>query len=166
MYGFRQMLQFYGRTFCQICSGSRNFENSVVSPGRQLQALHSPLDQRYTIFADRTQLAYQSTLHVCIAVHISYILKSFSLNLPCFDDPVGNIRASFTRRNLLSKFTITHRRNLNVQIYPVEQRTTDSAQITLDHTRSTYTFLIRMVEKSTGTWVHGGNQHEAGRKVY
>jgi hypothetical protein len=56
------------------------------------------------------------------------------------------------------------RGDFNMDVDAIEQRTADLAYIALDHRWSAHALAGLVVEIAAGTGVHGGREHEAGRK--
>ena len=65
---------------------------------------------------------------------------------------------------VLRQFLVLHRRNLDVQVDAVEQRTGDSRQVSLDQRRRTGALVQRISVIPALTGIHRGREHEARRE--
>ena len=117
-----------GRDFLrrvQIRDGSGNFEDAIVSAGREAQAAHGHLQDPFARLVQRTQLS--ELLHGNVGVVGSACL----LDRPRLDHPLPDLGGAGAVI-LPPQFLKGQRRYLNVQIDAVEQRPANLPEIALN----------------------------------
>ena len=127
----------------QIGDGARDLENPVVRASRQALPQHRALQQ---VFAFRIECAKPSNLrrrHRRIRVNF-ITAESFELYFARCYNALANRRRVFSRRNILAaQFFEINRRNVDVNVDSVEQRTGNLADVALNLRRRAAAFALR-----------------------
>src|ERR1700731_3436694 len=101
--------------------------------------------------------------HSCIATGLGIAFETVLLTFARPRNTFANRLGTFLR-TLTRHIAIFDRRNFNVQIDAVEQRTGNALAITMHPHRATATFAFQIAEVPTGTRIHRGYEHELGWK--
>ena len=102
---------------------------------------------------------------MCVAEQPRTALETLFLDFPRRDYPLANIRTAlcwFVGGQLL----VADRYHLYVEVDAVHQRTGNLAQVVLYLVRFTGAGDGRVVVVAARTRIHGGDEHERGRKFY
>src|SRR5688572_11529282 len=139
----------------KISNCSRHFEDPVVRAGRKSEAIDSGNQQLSRSWIELAVLAQIARSHLRVAA-----AEARALNLSRGLDAFANRRRRlprFDRRDLFTR----QRRDLDLQIDPIEQRSGDLRQITRDLLLRTDAFAAAVVEESARTWIQRAGQRES-----
>src|SRR5579871_6371194 len=160
----------------QIGNRPRDLQYPVMRPRAQPLLLHRPLQQPLRI---RRQLAispYLLRAHLRVRKHpprsrlrrtlrpVASLAEPLMLPFPCSQYP-GPYLFRALGRHPTPQFLVLHRRNLNMDINPVQQRPAHLRNISLNHRRRTHTLPRLVIEVPTRTRIHRRRQHEPRRKT-
>src|SRR6266436_507264 len=73
-------------------------------------------------------------------------------------------RAPITRRRIAAESSASSGGHINVDVYAIQQRPGNAADVTLNLQRSAATFACGIIPEATGTRIHSGRQHKRSRK--
>jgi DNA-binding transcriptional regulator YiaG len=149
----------------EIGDGASDFEDPVMGPGRQPQPLDRGLEEPLPIRADRAGSPELLGAHLGVAEGPSppepVMLESPG---PLHPLPyrLGALPLRFRR-----KLPIAQRRDIDVQVDPVEEGPRDPGPVSLDLWRGTGAVALRVGEIATGTPMHPllTKKHAPGRSV-
>ena len=146
----------------QIRNGARHFQDTVVGAGTETHLGHGIFQMFPRVLSNLAMLPNQAGRHLGIRIDL-VLLKALLLNLARLSYTATDFRGCFSR-SLAGEVSILDGRNVDMDIDSVQQRPGYFRNITLDQCWRTRALPRGVIEKPAGTGVHGGRQHEAGRK--
>jgi len=133
----------------------------VIGPGGEAQALHGGLQQALGLGGGGAVLLDQPGRHVGVGVDAGFA-EPVPLNLPGRDDPRPHLFgavARFRPRHIPER----HRRHLDLDVDPVQQRPGDAGTVGTDLVGGAGADPLGIAQEAAGAGVHGRHQHEPGR---
>lgn len=158
------MACFYLFRGIKVSNGTGYFQDTVVSTGRKAQTLHSRFKKRQASGVGYGIFMQKLSGHLCIAIYTFVVGKTFFLNCTGINNPFTDSSTGF-RRTLFGYLFKRDWYNLHLYVDTVEQRAGYTVHIFLHCPRRAKASPVRMVVITTGTRIHRGNQHKAGRII-
>src|SRR5271156_6208707 len=149
----------------EVSDGARNFQNAVVGAGGEAQALNRGLQDFFAFGGNGAVFADQLRRHLRIGVDVFFGAVAFELNVAGTQHAAAHTGGAFDF-HVTAQFLILHGRNFDVDVNAIQQRTGNFRNVALDLHRRAVAFALGVSEKSAGTGIHGGGQHEARRKIH
>lgn len=145
----------------QIGDRSGYFDDAVVSPGRKVHAFHGTAQHGFRFGRQRTECADLLASHRGVAMN-RQSGESGLLCRPGRDDPEPD-RCAALLGSLAVEFGKAERRNVHVQVDPVEHRTRDTVHVLVHGALRADAFPRRVPVISARAGIHRGYEHEVGR---
>src|SRR2546426_2669015 len=158
--GFAQVVGLDARRAVQIGYGARDFQDAVVRAGGKPQARNGVFEQFLAFRRNRAVFSNEFRRHLRVGVHFFLLRVTLQLRLPRPYHALPHAVRVF-RHMLASQFLVLHRGDFDVDVNTVQQRTGDFRDVALDQRRCAMAFARRVSEKTAGTRIHRGGQHEA-----
>jgi len=118
----------------QVGDGARDFQDSVVGAGAQVQVRHRKLQQILRRVVQFAELFQFTAAHSRVARHLWFACKPRMLPLPRGDDALADLRLCLAGL-CAGHFAKLHLRHFDVHVNPVKQRPGNPAKIILDFAR-------------------------------
>jgi hypothetical protein len=149
--GFGHMLGLDLLARFEIRNRARDPQDPVVGASRKPQPRDCILHQLLAFPIQFAKATERARGHLGVAENAEG-LETARLALPSGQDALPDSRRFFALL-LLGQFFVFHGRNLDVQIDPVEQRTGDAREVTLDQGRRAIAFVQGISVKTARVWI-------------
>src|SRR2546430_2350707 len=144
----------------QVRDRPRDLENPVVRPRREREPGDRGTEQRVGALRHAAERPDVACRHVRVRIDPGPAGESLPLHHTRAIHPLPHRRARLAPA-LIRERAVLHRRHLEVDVDPVEQRTRDAGEIALDAERPADAIVLGIAEVAAGTGIHGRGEHEA-----
>lgn len=161
--GFAEMFGQEGFSALEVGYGARDFQDAVVGAGGEATALDGGSEELFAIGGDGAVFADELGRHLRIGVEFFFAAVALDLNSAGAQDAVTHACGAFDV-SVAAQLFVFHGGDCDVDVNTVEQRAGNFRDVTLNLYRRAMTFAGAVSEKSAGTWIHRGREHEARGK--
>jgi len=137
----------------QVGDGAGYFQDAIVGAGAEIQFGHRDANQLLGFVGEFAVLFDLARAHARVAVDFFVGTKARLLALARATDAIPDRGGAFFGAGA-ANVAVFHRRNFDMEIDAIEQRSGDSLAVTLDLERTTAAFAFQIAEVSAGTGVH------------
>ncbi|OQA25721.1 MAG: hypothetical protein BWY59_01664 [Verrucomicrobia bacterium ADurb.Bin345] len=147
----------------QVGNCARHLKNAIVRARAEIQVRDRHLEHLLRIVVQPAMLVHILRAHRGVAVHAARTLEPGLLHLPRLDharaDRRGRLPSLHGRKVL-----VAHRRHLDMNVNPVQQRTRNLVAISLNLNRRATALAFRIAVMAARARVHRRHEHEAARE--
>jgi len=143
----------------EVRDGAGQFQYSRVRPRGKAELLHGRIEQCLGVGFECAVFLDMPCFHLPVCINPFVVLKTLKLDIPCCDNPLPDVVRFLTHGSVRQLF-IRHRRHLDMDIYPVEQRAGNLVPVTVDLSMGAGALMTAIAEIPARTGVHGCQEHE------